>query len=363
MIEFLNLKKINNKYRDDLVKAITGVVDSGWYINGSQVERFEQEFAGFCDANFAIGVGNGLDALQLILRAYDIGQGDEVIVPSNTFIATWLAITYCGATPIPVEPCKQTHNIDISLIEASITQKTRAIIAVHLYGQPADMDAINELGKKYNLKVIEDAAQAHGALYNGRKVGSLGDAAAFSFYPGKNLGALGDAGAITTSDETLANKLKMLSNYGSKERYQHELKGVNSRLDEIQAAVLRIKLRDLNNETEIKAKQARLYLQLIDNQSVITPTILDKTFPVWHLFVINVERREEVQEYLLSHGVQTLIHYPCAPHLQEAYKDMNIMLGKLPVAEYLQGRVLSLPLGSHLTDSDIEKVAALINNV
>jgi len=361
VIEFLNLKKINDKYRNDMINALVDVVDSGWYINGLQVGEFEKEFSAFCNTDFTVGVGNGLDALQLILRAYDIGEYDEVIVPSNTFIATWLAVTYSGATPVPVEPCQYNHNIDVSLIEASITSKTKAIIAVHLYGQPANMDAINDIGKKYNLKIIEDAAQAHGALYKGRKVGSLGDVAAFSFYPGKNLGALGDGGAITTDDAELADRIKMLSNYGSKERYKHELQGVNSRLDEIQAAILRVKLKDIDNINELRRSQANFYREKLNNSQLVLPKVLEDANPVWHLFVIRVKNRSDLQEVLQKNQIQTLIHYPCAPHEQKAYSE-QFQNREFPIATMLQDEVLSLPIGPHLTQAELSKIVEVIND-
>lgn len=359
MIDFLNLKEINEKYKDEIINSFKTVLDSGWYINGTQVKEFEKEFAEYCQAKYAIGVGNGLDALTLILKSYDIGVGDEVIVPSNTFIATWLAVSHTGAVPVPVEPNEITHNIDANLIEEAITPKTKAIIAVHLYGQPADMDCINEVGKKYNLKVIEDAAQAHGATYKNRKVGSLADAAGFSFYPGKNLGAMGDAGIITTNDEQLASKLNKLRNYGSEERYQHEYKGVNSRLDEMQAAILRVKLKDLDNALSIRRKQAELYVSLFENEGINTPRYIKDVNPVWHLFVIRIKERDDLEEYLRKSGVQALIHYPKSPHLQLAYKS-DFSRESFPIAERSQEEILSLPIGPHLSFDDIQMVAGKV---
>lgn len=361
MIDFLNLKKVNNKYRDEIITAVTAVIDSGWYINGEQVAKFEAEFASYCGTKFAVGVGNGLDALQLILKAYDIGVGDEVIVPSNTFIATWLAVTHCGAEPVPVEPLLDTHNINVDLIEAAVTKKTKAIIAVHLYGQPADMDAINDLAKKYNLKVIEDAAQAHGALYNGKKVGGLGDVAGFSFYPGKNLGAFGDGGAITTDDGKLAERIKMLSNYGSKERYKHELQGVNSRLDEIQAAILRVKLKDIDNINELRQSQANFYIEELNNCQLVLPKVHEGANPVWHLFVIRVKNRSSLQAALQNNKIQSLIHYPSAPHEQCAYSE-QFQNRKFPIANMLQDEILSLPIGPHLTQIELSKIVEVIKN-
>lgn len=350
MIPFLDLKTPHVILRQQLEEAFNRVMDSGWYILGNEVKEFEREFSAYCGVKNCIGVGNGLEALHLILRAYGIGAGDEVIVPSNTYIATWLAVSHVGAVPVPVEPDERTHNIDPALIEAAVTDRTRAIIAVHLYGQPADMDAINLVASRHGLKVIEDAAQAHGAKYKGRCVGSLGDAAGFSFYPGKNLGAIGDAGAVTTNDDMLAEKVRVLGNYGSQIKYINEVQGYNSRLDELQAAFLRVKLKCLDEWNERRKVVATEYLQLLESGRFILPYVPSWAEPAWHLFVVRHENRELVQEWLSSKGVGTIIHYPIPPHLQAAYaahRDFGV--GKLPIAEKLADSVLSLPIGPHLS--------------
>lgn len=347
-IPFLDLQAPHIELRAELHAAFVRVLASGWYILGNEVKQFEQEFAAYCEVEHCIGVGNGLEALHLILRAFGIGAGDEVIVPSNTYIATWLAVSYAGATPVPVEPDTRTYNLDPARIEAAITPRTRAIIAVHLYGQPADMDAINAVAKKRGLKVIEDAAQAHGARYKGRRVGSLGDAAGFSFYPGKNLGALGDGGAVTTNDSKLAEKVRVLSNYGSKVKYHNEVKGFNSRLDEIQAAFLREKLKKLDEWNARRKALADEYLrQLVDPQLGL-PFVPDWADPVWHLFVVRSPKRDALQAHLTAHGISTMIHYPIPPHLQPAYAELAIPEGRLPIAEAIHREVLSLPMGPHL---------------
>ena len=315
-IPFLDLKAANLELRDEMDQAYHRVMDSGWFILGEEVEAFEQEFAAYCHARHCISLGNGLDALHLILRAYGVGQGDEVIVPSNTYIATWLAISYSRATPVPVEPDARTYNLDPNLLEAAITKKTKAIMPVHLYGQPADMDPIKKIAEKYNLKVIEDAAQAHGSLYKGQLTGCLGHAAGFSFYPGKNLGALGDAGAIVTNDDALADEVRMLRNYGSKIKYYHEAKGFNSRLDELQAAFLRTKLNHLDEWNNRRKEIAAYYLKhLIDVPGLTLPFVPNWASPVWHIFVIQSPKRDALQQFLNDKGVGTLIHYPVPPHL------------------------------------------------
>ncbi len=363
MIKFLDLKQINKKYKDELQEAFDRVLDSGWYILGNEVESFEQEFADYCGVKHCIGVGNGLDALHLILRGYGIGEGDEVIVPSNTFIATWLAVSYAGATPVPVESDIRTYNINPSLIEEKITTKTRAVIPVHLYGQVCEMDKINNLGKKYGLKIIEDSAQAHGAIYKGRKAGNLGNAAGFSFYPGKNLGALGDGGAVTTNDDELAKKIRMLRNYGSQTKYYHEIKGFNSRLDELQAAFLRVKLKYLNEENQRRREIAQFYCEKINNPDIILPNSNNLslfTSPlslrhVWHQFVIRHPQRDKLQKYLKEHSIQTMIHYPVPPHKQIAFKEINATC--FPNSEKIHREILSLPLNSDSQDLIIDKVS------
>jgi len=312
-IPFLSLKAANDEIRSDLHCAFDRVLKSGNFILGDEVANFESEFSEYCGVKHCVGVGNGLDALHLILKAYDIGPGDEVLVPANTFIATWLAVSYVGAIPIPIEPDIGTYNIDISRLEKLITPQTKAIIAVHLYGQPADMDSINEVADRYSLKVIEDAAQAHGSLYKDRKVGSLGDVSAFSFYPGKNLGALGDGGAITTNNLELAKKVRALSNYGSQIKYQHEFKGLNSRLDELQAAFLREKLKKLNKWNSHRKILASEYLKQLKGLNVILPHIPEWADPVWHLFVIRTMHRDAFLKKLMESGIAASIHYPTPP--------------------------------------------------
>jgi dTDP-4-amino-4,6-dideoxygalactose transaminase len=355
VIEFLNLKRVNAPHQPAIQAAIQRVLDSGWYILGEETQAFEREFAQYCGATHCIGVANGLDALHLILRAYGIGAGDEVIVPSNTFIATWLAVSQTGATPVPVEPVEATCNLDPARIEAAITPRTRAIMPVHLYGQPADMDAINEVARRHGLRVIEDAAQAHGARYKGRRTGVLGDAAAFSFYPGKNLGALGDGGAITTNDDALAATLRKLHNYGSSVKYRHDIAGVNSRLDEIQAAVLRVKLPHLDTENAQRQALAACYLEALDGLPLGLPAVLDGAEPVWHLFVVRVRQRESLQAHLSSRQIGHMVHYPIACHRQQAYAGRD--WPALPIAERLASQVLSLPMSPYLSREDVQAVA------
>jgi dTDP-4-amino-4,6-dideoxygalactose transaminase len=332
-------------------------MESGWYVLGKEVEALETEFASYCDSKHCIGVGNGLDALHLIVRAYGIGPGDEVIVPANTYIATWLAVTHAGATPVPVEPVESTYNIDSSKIEQAITPKTKAIMVVHLYGQPADMDPINALAKKHGLKVIEDCAQAHGARYKGCRVGGLGDAAGFSFYPGKNLGALGDGGAVTTNDQALAERILVLRNYGSQIKYQNEVVGYNSRLDELQAALLRVKLAKLDEWNERRRLIAIQYLQgFSGQQQLLLPQVPDWAEPVWHVFVVRHVERDALQKKLCEEGVGTLIHYPTPPHLQDAYTDLGFVKGDFSISEKIHEEVLSLPMSPHLTSAQTIQV-------
>ncbi len=361
MIEFLNLKRVNAPHQGAIESAIRRVLDSGWYILGEECKAFEREFAQHCGATHCIGVANGLDALHLILRAYGIGPGDEVIVPSHTFIATWLAVSQCGATPVPVEPVEATCNLDPARVEAAVTPRTRAIMPVHLYGQPADMDPLNDIARRHGLKVIEDAAQAHGARYRGRPAGSLGDAAGFSFYPGKNLGALGDGGAITTNDDVLAATLRKLHNYGSSVKYRHELAGVNSRLDELQAAMLRAKLPALEAENAQRRQVAAWYLEALhDLQGPLLdlPGVLAGTEPVWHLFVVRTPRREAVQAALSQRQIGHLVHYPIACHRQQAYAQQA--WPALPLAERLASQVLSLPMAPYLSRDDVQQVAQAV---
>lgn len=358
-VPFLDLQAINARHRDELIAAFTSVLDGGWYIHGQQTEAFETEFASFCETPHAIGVSNGLDALHLILRALDIGAGDEVIVPSNTFIATWLAVSYTGATPVPVEPIAGTCNIDPEQIAAAITPRTRAVIPVHLYGQTADMDPIVAIARKHGLKVIEDAAQAHGARYHGRRAGSLGDAAAFSFYPGKNLGALGDGGAVTTSDPALAAKIRALGNYGSSQKYVHESQGYNARLDEIQAALLRVKLRSLEQDNARRAAIAQRYTSALRDTGLQLQDVPAWAAPVWHLFTIRTEARAELMAALAERGVATGIHYPTPPHLQKAYEGFA-PAGTYAVSEEIHRTILSLPISPVMTDEQVEAVVKAV---
>ncbi len=353
-VPFLDLGRLHQSIREPLDAAYRRVMDSGWFIMGPELEAFEAEFAQYCEVKHCIGVGNGLEALHLLLRAYGIGPGDEVIVPSNTFIATWLAVSQCGATPVPVEPNVNTHNIDPALVAAAITSRTRAIMSVHLYGQPADMDPINELAAKHGLVVIEDAAQAQGARYKGRRVGSLGHAAGTSFYPGKNLGALGDGGAVLTNDDAIADKVRQLRNYGSTVKYQHELAGYNSRLDEMQAAFLREKLAVLDEWNAKRREIAATNSLLLDGCNCVTPTVPGYAEAVWHLYVIRSKKRTALKVHLEQQGIATVIHYPIPPHQQFCYPNYGSRT--LPVAEMLAGEVLSLPMSPALDEREIEYV-------
>jgi dTDP-4-amino-4,6-dideoxygalactose transaminase len=358
-VPFLDLKAPYAELSGEFDAAFRRTAESGWFITGREVEAFESEFAAVCGARHCIGVANGLDALHLILRALGIGAGDEVIVPSNTYVATWLAVSYAGATPVAVEPDDKTYNLDPARIEEAITPRTKAIMPVHLYGQTADVDAIKEVAAPYGLKVIEDAAQAHGALYKGRPAGSLADAAGFSFYPGKNLGAMGDGGAVTTDDDELADRLRVLRNYGSRVKYYNEVKGFNSRLDELQAAMLRVKLPRLAGWNARRKRIAARYLDALEGVPDLTlPYVAPDADPVWHLFVVRHPRRDELQKHLSERGVGTLIHYPLPPHLQQAYAEMNLQAGAYPLAERQAREVLSLPMGPHLSDEEADYVVA-----
>jgi len=364
MIPFLDLKSINAEYRDELVSACTRVIDSGWYIQGNECNAFEKEFAEYCDTKYAIGVGNGLEALTLILRAYKemkvLKDGDEVIVPANTYIASILAISENNLKPVLVEPNIKTYNIDVEKIEENITVNTKAIMVVHLYGQTVEMGKVLALATKYDLKVIEDCAQAHGALENGKKVGSIGDAGGFSFYPGKNLGALGDGGIVTTNDELLANTIRALGNYGSHQKYENKYKGKNSRLDEIQAAMLRVKLKYLEGEIKKRRKIANYYLEHIQNEYISLPFVGKSDTHVWHLFVIKTKKRKLLQEYLQDNGIQTLIHYPIPPHKQEAYSEWN--KEKYSISEIIHNEVLSLPIYGVQTLEQTMKIVEVLND-
>jgi dTDP-4-amino-4,6-dideoxygalactose transaminase len=356
-IPLFDTSTIRDELRPEIDAAIARVVDSGTFILGPEVGAFEEEFAAYCGTRHAIGVGNGLDALRLLLLGYGVEPGDEVIVPSNTFIATWLGVSQAGAVPVPVEPDPETHNITAEAVEAALTPSTRAIMPVHLYGQPADMDALTALGRDRGIPVIEDAAQAQGARYKGRRAGSLGDAAGFSFYPGKNLGALGDAGAVTTDDDELAERVRMLRNYGSKVKYHHDVPGTNSRLDSLQAAFLRVKLRHLDEWNDRRRAVAARYLDALDG--VVLPAVPEWAEPVWHLFVVRHPQRDALQARLAEAGVDTIIHYPIPPHLSGAYAA-DFERRRLPVAEQLADEVLSLPMGPHLPLEDVDAVADVV---
>ena len=359
-IPFLDLHSAYLELKDELDAAYQRVMDSGWYILGAEVERFEAEFAAYCGAELCIGVANGLDALHLCLRAYGIGPGDEVIVPSNTYIATWLAVSQAGATPVPVEPDERTYNIDPARIEAAITPRTRALMPVHLYGQPADLDPLLEIARRHGLKVIEDAAQAHGARYKGRRIGGHGDAVAWSFYPGKNLGALGDGGAVTTNDPELADRLRVLRNYGSRVKYVNEVQGFNSRLDPLQAAFLSVKLRHLDAWNLRRAAIAATYLDGLAGTGLTLPHVPDWADPVWHLFVVRHPQRDALQRWLSAAGIVTLIHYPIPPHKQAAYAHANFAADAFPLASRLADEALSLPMGPQLALSESGRVGEVL---
>lgn len=352
---------MHEEIKKEILESFFRVYDSNMFILGDECNRFESEFASYCSTNRAIGCGNGLDAIQIILRAMNIGAGDEVIVPAHTFIATALAVTYTGATPIFVDVSNDSFNIDPNLIESAITPKTKAILPVHLYGQPAEMGEICDIALKYQLKVIEDSAQAHGAMYHNKKIGSLGDAAAFSFYPGKNLGALGDAGAVCTNDIELAERVKAISNYGSIEKYHHEVKGINSRLDEIQAAMLRIKLRNLDRWNSDRNKIANRYLSEINNPRVVLPKQMPEMTHVWHIFAVRTANRLDFQGYLLRNGIGTLIHYPIAVPFQNAYKELGYQKGRFPNAEAIAETEISLPLFWGMDAKQVDYVIDTIN--
>lgn len=361
-IPFLDMKSPYLELQAELDAAWQRVMHSGWYILGGEVQAFEQEFARYTGAQYCVGVGNGLEALHLILRACDIGPGDEVIVPSNTYIATWLAVSYAGARLVPVEPVEGTYNLDPARLEAALTPRSKAILAVHLYGQTAEMDAINAVAQKHGLKVIEDAAQAHGARYKGRMAGNLGDAAGWSFYPGKNLGALGDAGAVTTNDAVLADRIRTLRNYGSKVKYYNLEKGFNSRLDELQAALLRVKLLHLDEWNARRARIAAFYLDSLRDTGLVLPCVPPEMQPCWHLFVVRSKERQALQAHLKAHGIGTMIHYPVPPHLQQAYRELNLPPGSLPLSEAIHREVLSLPIGPHLSLEDAQRVSEAVQS-
>ncbi|MFZ4590381.1 MAG: DegT/DnrJ/EryC1/StrS family aminotransferase [Ignavibacteria bacterium] len=359
MIRFFELKKLTKSFQPALTKSVNRVINSGWYLLGNELKEFEKEFAKYCGTKYCTGVSNGLDALHLVLKAWGIGKGDEVIVPSNTFIATWIAITMVGAKIVPVEPDIKTYNLNPSLIEKAITKRSKCIIAVHLYGQVCEMDKITKIAKKYNLKVLEDNAQAQGAFYKGRRTGCIGDAAAISFYPGKNLGALGDAGAITTNDEILCKKIKVLRNYGSEKKYHNIEIGYNNRMDEIQAAVLRVKLKRLDKDNQKRRNIAKYYTENIKNSKIILPDIKNWDGHVFHQFVIRSKDRDKLQKYLTDNGIETMIHYPIPPNKQGAYKEMNKLA--FPISEKIHKEVLSLPIDPFLKIHEVKYIVKTIN--
>lgn len=359
-IPFLDLKAQHIELRAELEAAFNRVVESGWYILGSEVEAFEHEYATYCESKYCVGVGNGLDALHLALLALGVGPGDEVIVPSNTYIATWLAVSQCGARPVPVEPDDATFNIDPGLIEGAITERTKVILPVHLYGQPADLDPIVAIAARHGLRILEDAAQAHGARYKGRRIGSHGAAVAWSFYPGKNLGALGDGGAVTTNDPDVADRLRLLRNYGSRVKYSNEIQGTNSRLDPLQAAFLRVKLGHLDKWNQTRSALADYYLSELAGTALRLPVVPSWAQVAWHLFVVRHEQRDRLQADLSRSGIGTMIHYPIPPHLQQAYQDLGYGVGSFPLAEKIHGDVLSLPLSPHLSRAEAARVVRAV---
>lgn len=359
MIRWLDLGKVNERFRTEIDARIKGVLDSGWYLQGKENERFCGHFATFCGTKCALGVANGLEALALIIRAYGFGVGDEIIVPANTFIASILAISQNGCTPVLVEPDPATYCIDPARIEAAITPHTKAIMVVHLYGQATPMQQVEEVAQRHGLKVIEDAAQAHGAMYRGKRVGNLGDAAAFSFYPGKNLGAIGDAGGITTNDTALYEKVKALANYGSDYKYHHIYKGTNSRLDELQAAVLDVRLSHLDADNTRRREVAHYYRKNITNPLISLPEVYDEDAHVWHVFAVRCKQRDNLQQYLKEHGIETNIHYPTPPHKQGAYSEWATR--SYPITEQIHREVLSLPISPVLTDDEVQEVVSILN--
>jgi len=359
-IPFLDLTAAYSELQDDIEAAVQASLRSGRYIGGQEVELFEQEYAAYTETRHCVGVGNGLDALFLALRAMEIGVGDEVIVPSNTFIATWLAVSHCGAIPVPVEPHESTYNIDARLIEAAITSRTKAIIPVHLYGQPADLDSVISVAHKHGLRVLEDAAQAHGARYKKKPIGGHGDAVAWSFYPGKNLGAVGDAGAVTTNDPAIADRIRLLRNYGSHVKYKNEVQGYNSRLDPIQAAVLRVKLKVLDEWNARRQKIASAYTSGLAGSGLTLPSVASWAESVWHLYVVQSAHRDDLQKTMRQAGIDTLIHYPVPPHLQQAYANMGFFSGQFPIAERLAAKVLSLPIGPQLNPKEVDLVISSV---
>lgn len=359
MIPFLDVKRINSRFKNELESVMKQVLESGSYILGGQCKAFEKAFAKYCGIEHCIGCGNGLDALRLGIKALGFGKNDEIIVPANTYIASILAISDNGCIPVFVEPSLQTYNIDVEKIESAITPRTKAIFVVHLYGQVVEMQKVWELAQKYNLAIIEDCAQAHGAIYQGKRVGTFGDVAGFSFFPGKNLGALGDGGAVTTKHKDVAEKVRTLGNYGSPKKYVNLYKGLNSRLDEIQAAFLEIKLKYLDSDNAARRKIAKIYRENITNKKIILPECVSEEGHVWHLFVVRCEERERFQAYLKDNGIETIIHYPIPPHKQEAYKEYNHL--SLPITEMIYTQVLSLPISPVMSRQQAEEIVRVVN--
>jgi dTDP-4-amino-4,6-dideoxygalactose transaminase len=362
-VPFLDLKATYLELQPNIDEAVKRVLESGWYILGEEVDSFEREYASYCEAKYCVGLANGLDALHLALLALGVVEGDEVIVPSNTYIATWLAVSQCGAIPIPVEPNMLTYNMDPDRIEAAITSRTKVILPVHLYGQPVDMDPILDIARKHDLKVLEDGAQAHGARYKGKRLGAHGDVVAWSFYPGKNLGAYGDGGAITTDDPEIADRIRVLRNYGSRVKYVNEVRGFNSRLDTLQAAILRVKLQHLDSSNELRRKIATQYLAGLADAGLVLPFVPDWAEPVWHLYVIQHTQRDQLAKQLEASGVATMIHYPIPPHLQSAYQVLGYERGDLPISERIHNQVLSLPIGPAMTTIQTEWVISAIQQL
>lgn len=360
MIPFLDLKAAYEELREDIDAAVSRVLSSGWYIRGPETEAFENEFAGYCEAGHCVGVANGLDALHLALLAMGVGPSDEVILSSNSYVATVLAVSYAGATPVFVEPDSRTFNLDPANIEAAITERSKVILPTHLYGQPANLDPIQEIARRNGLKILEDAAQAHGARYKGKRIGAHSDAVAWSFYPTKNLGAMGDAGAVTTNDPEIAERIRILGNYGSSRKNVHEIKGFNSRLDPLQAAILRVKLRHLDEWNLRRSEVASFYLDHLRGADLQLPHVPNWAEPSWHLFVVQTSERDRLHQQLADAGIETLVHYPSPPHLQRAYAELSLGRGSFPIAEGISDRVLSLPIGPHIPLSDAADVSAAL---
>lgn len=362
-VAFPGLRDLNLRHRSKYHQALDRILESGQYINGAELESFERAFAAFCGVKHCVGVGSGLDALHLTLRAWGIGPGDEVIVPSNTYIATWLAVSHAGAVPVPVEPQLATYNLDPALLEQAITPRTKAIIPVHLYGQPADMDPINDIAGARGIRVLEDAAQAHGARYKSKSVGGLGDAAGFSFYPSKNLGSLGDGGAVTTNDAALGDRIRSLRNYGSSRKYYNENLGFNSRLDELQAALLAVKLGFIDEENAARTRIAETLMKALSGIDAILPVVPQWAQPAWHQFVVRHKDRDSIRERLKAAGIQTLIHYPIPPHRQVAYANSPLARIDLPISERIHREVFSLPVNPLMTDQDVEQLICAVRPV